>query len=427
MKLSFLHSKKLRNSDKPVTSKFLTILEYLWVCLVILNGNSVFHASATSNLYLLELAVAMTYVVLIANFFVNGIRPTRQNVLLTLVILLYCAIYLSVMQTQMNAGVYIMLFVMGAPALYLLFSELIRQNRLLELLHRFVNVLCVLAAVSVFFWYFGVVLKVIPYNCYMIINWGNFSVIKGFYGIHFAFQYDTTFMPDALLYRNSGIFAEAPMFNLWLCIAVAIEMFTTRKVKAWRVVLLGIAILTTMSVTGILFLCLCVALGAIAYYHRLSRAQKCLLLVAAMVAIPVLLMVLLESMSLKAETQSFDMRLSDYIGGVELWMDYPFFGAGFGKLTAFADYVYSPDGTMGFSNSIAAVLGTGGAWMAILYYLPHIGMLFPKVTGSKKLACFGICMLFLFCTTIFFARYIGVVIIMLGLAIMFGRKDYDID
>jgi len=133
--------------------------------------------------------------------------------------------------------------------------------------------------------------------------------------------------------------------------------------------------------------------------------------------------VLLESISLKAETDSFDMRLSDYIGGVKLWMDYPLFGAGFGNLKVFIGYVYSPNGTVGFSNSIAAVLGTGGVWMALLYYLSHIGMLIPTITGSRKLSCFGICMMFLFCTTIFYARYIGVVIIMLGLAIMLGPKD----
>ena len=422
-----LYMDRLRDRGKKITGKILTVLEYLWVMAVILNGNTVFHANATANLYLLELAVGLTYAVLIANFLIYNVRPTRQNVLITLFILLYCSIYMSVMQTQMNAGVYIMLFVVGAPALYLLFSELIRLGRLLQLLRRFVNVLCVLAVVSLFFWIFGVVLKLIPINSYMIINWGNFNVIYGYYGIHFAFQYDTTFMPDALIYRNSGIFAEAPMFNLWLCIAVAIELFTTQKPRNWRLVLLAVTILTTMSVTGILFLCMCVALRSITNFRQLSRGKKCLLLIGAMVAVPVLVTVLVESMSLKAETQSFDMRLSDYIGGVELWMDYPFFGAGFGNLTAFVDYVYSPDGTMGFSNSIAAVLGTGGTWMAVLYYLSHIGMLFPKVTGSKKLACFGICMMFLFCTTIFFARYIGVLIVMLGLAIMFGPKNHDID
>jgi len=403
--------------------RFLTVLEYLWALAVILNGNSVYYASADVELHLLELSVILTYCVTVGHFIVYGFHPTRQNVMITLALLLYCTIYLSVMQTSMNVGVYVMLFVLGAPALYMLFSEMNRQGRLLKLMHRFVDWLCILAIISLFFWIFGVVLNLFPPNGYMEVNWGAFSKIRGYYGIHYAFQYDTTFMPDGVLFRNSGIFAEAPMFNLWLCIALGLELFATAKPKRWRVVVLSVTILTTLSVTGILFLILCIGLSAWIHYKTLSRAKKSLLLLGAAVAIPVVATVLLESISLKAETDSFDMRLSDYIGGVKLWMDYPLFGAGFGNLKVFIGYVYSPNGTVGFSNSIAAVLGTGGVWMALLYYLSHIGMLIPTITGSRKLSCFGICMMFLFCTTIFYARYIGVVIIMLGLAIMLGPKD----
>lgn len=400
---------------------YMTLLEYLWVCFMILNGNSVFHASSTVDFKLLEIAVALTYVLLISNFLLRWIRATRLNVIFMIFIVLYCTIYLGVMQMKMNAGVFIKLFLLGAPALFLLFVELHRQGRLMQLMGRFVNVMCVLSVVSLVFWYLGVIAKVLEPNMYIPISWGNFNYAEGFYGVHYAFQLDTTFFPQEYIYRNSGIFAEAPMYNLWLDFALAIELFLREKTSKFRVVLLIVTIMTTLSVTGILFVAMCLGLTALVHFKQMKRINKGLQIILAMVAIPMIVFLLLQTIALKGDTQSFEMRLSDYIGGARLWIEYPLFGAGFGNLKALQPYVYTPDGAMGFSNSIMAVLSTGGAWMAVLYYIPYLAMLFPQVTGSKKYACFGWCMLFLFFTTIFFARLIGVLIIMLGLALMVGK------
>lgn len=404
---------------------YMIALEYIWAFYVILNGNSVFHASSVKDYKLLEAAVALTYLLLISNFLLRRIRATRLNVIIMIVIMIHSTVYLGVMQMKMNAGEFIKLFLLGAPALFLLFVELYRQNRLMKLMARFVDVMCLLSVVSLVFWYLGVIAKTIQPNMYIPITWGNFSYAEGFSGFHYAFQLDTTFFPDQFIYRNSGIFAEAPMFNLWLDIALAIELFLREKTSKLRVALLIVTILTTMSVTGIIFVVLCLGLSALLYFKEMKRLNKGLLLILGIVAIPTLAIVLVQSMMLKGDTQSFEMRLSDYTGGFRLWIDYPLFGAGFGDLKALQPYVYTPDGAFGFSNSVMAVLSTGGAWMAVVYYVPYLAMLFPGVTGNKKYSCFGWCMLFLFCTTIFFARLIGVLIIMLGLAIVVGAHYVD--
>ena len=411
---------KAYRAVKRTVRMFIAIIEYIWAFIIILNGNSVFHASSVKDYKLLELAVFMTFVLLIMNFMLRRIKATRMNVVFMIIILLYGTIYLSFMQTQINAGIFIKLFLLGAPTLFLLFVELHRKNLLLQLIFRFVDLLCLLSVVSLVFWYLGVIAKVIQPNMHIPISWGNFTYADGFFGVHYAFQLDTTFFPDAYIYRNSGIFAEAPMFNLWLNIALAIEVFLRPKTSKIRVVLLIVTILTCMSVTGIIFTVLCLGLSALLHFKEMKRFQKGFLIVLGIVGIPLAAYLVFQVLAMKGDTQSFDMRLSDYVGGVRLWMDYPVFGAGFGNLKALQNYVYSPDGAVGFSNSIMAVLSTGGAWMALLYYVPHIAMLFPWITGSKKFSCFGWCMMFLFCTTIFFARFIGVLVIMLGCAVMVG-------
>lgn len=399
---------------------YMALLEYVWVFYIILNGNSVFHASSVKDYKLLETAVALTYVLLISNIALRQIRATRLNVIVMIIIMLHSTVYLGVMQMKMNAGEFIKLFLLGAPALFLLFVELYRQDRLMKLMSRFVDVVCILAVISLVFWYLAVIAKTIEPNMYIPITWGNFTYAEGFYGFHYAFQLDTTFFPNEFIYRNSGIFAEAPMFNLWLDFSLAIEMFLREKTSKFRVILLIVTILTTMSVTGIIFVALCLVLSAMVHFKEMKRLNKGLLMILGMVTIPALFIVLVESLTLKGDTQSFEMRLSDYIGGIRLWIDYPLFGAGFGNLKALQPYVYTPDGAFGFSNSIMAVLSTGGAWMAVVYYVPYLAMLFPGVTGSKKYSSFGWCMLFLFCTTIFFARLIGVLVIMLGYALVIG-------
>lgn len=420
-----LEQGKIRIRIPSVPRIIIGITEYIWVFFVILNGNSIFHSVSSRNLYLLEMVVVTTFLLLAMNLLFYRTQPSRRGVLGAVAIMCYTAVYFGIMENTMSATTYLELFIFGAPLLFMLFTELYRHGRLLKLMRRFTDVVCILAVVSLFFWISGEVLGIIRPNGYTNINWGNFSLIKGYYGIHYAFQYDTTFFPGQDLLRNSGIFSEAPMFNLWLDLAVAIELFLKPKASKLRIVLLAVTICTTLSVTGILFLVLCVLLFAISHIRNMNRLQTCMMLLMAIVVLPLLAYVVVHSMTLKVDTDSYEMRLSDYSDGVQLWMDYPVFGAGFGNLRAFQGYVYTPMtiNAAGFSNSIIAVLGTGGAWMALMYYIPHFCMVVPRWTGSKKLSCFGVCALYLFVTTIFFARFLGVLLVVFGYVILFNEKN----
>jgi hypothetical protein len=410
------------NRKTRVTSVgiLLTVLEYLWAFFVIMNGNTVYHANANVDFHLLEIALGLTGVLLAVNIAFMRIRATKMNLLVAMLMMLYTTIYLSVRQASMTASLFINLFVIGAPLAYLLFAELHRQGRLFRLLYRIVDILCIMAVVSLYFWIFGELLGLIQRNGYVELNWGTAGSVEGYYGVHFAFQLDTTFFPDLFIFRNSGIFAEAPMFNLWLSIAISIELFLKEKPSRKRIILLAITIFTTMSVTGMVFLALSLGLFTMQHYRKLSRKKKILLWSALLVVVPLVVGFLAKSLLLKTETQSYDMRLSDYVGGIKLWMDYPVFGCGYGNLAMLLPYIYSPDGVIGFSNSVTAVLGTGGMWMAVLFYVPLLGVLFPQLTGSKKISCLGVCYLYIFCTTAFFARYIAIVMLALELALMTG-------
>ena len=412
----------LRWKAPPVSRFILGLFEYLWAVLVILNGNSVYHASADQDLFLLELCVVVTWVLLAVELAVRKCRLKQYWSILAVLMLVYDVVYLSVRQANVAVADFACLFVLGLPGLVLLFATLNEAGALIQLFRKVFDVVVILAAVSLYYWLFGVILKMIQPNCYICISWGTVHYVLGFDGLHFMAQLDTTFFPDLYIHRNSGIFAEAPMFNLWLDMALAGEIFLSKRISRLRVTILVVTILTTLSTTGILFLGACLVIHLIRNMRYMDRKQRLLVLLGGTILLPVLAVVSVYTMVLKSDTQSYLMRLSDYVAGVKLWWDYPIFGSGYADLKSLLQYMYSPDGVLGFSNSLTAVLGTGGLWLALLFYIPHFGTLSSRASGDARLSCFALCYVYLFCTTAFFGRYIAVVMVAFGWVILLGPK-----
>ncbi|MBQ7345427.1 MAG: O-antigen ligase family protein [Oscillospiraceae bacterium] len=404
----------------PGTLELLIIfLEYAWALVVVLNGNSVYNASAIKDHHLIELCFLLTLALLLVNWFSGRIRLVTRDAIVAVAMVLYSVVYISARHAVMSVMDYAMLFTFCLPTVYLLFTGLQKQGILMDLIHKIVDVVVVLALISLFYWVFGVIMGLIRPNMVTYINWGYSRCIIGYDGLHFQTQLDTTFMREAFLYRNSGIFAEAPMFNLWLDIALAIELFLHHKPSRAKVVVLAVTVITTISVTGVLFLALCVVLWMSQSYRRQSVTYKRLIVAGViLVVIPVVVLMVVYSLLMKSETRSYDMRLSDYMAGLQLWWDHPIFGGGYANLRALAQYNDTSNGVVGFSNSIAAVLGTGGLWMSIVFCVPLFGTLSKRWTRSGRVSCCGTCFLLLFCTTAFSARFIAVLMIALELTFL---------
>lgn len=407
----------------PTFSKaLLTVMEYLWAVVVILDGNSVYHSSIQTY-YLLESSVVLTILLLGAEVYLRRIPIRRNDVVVMAWMCIYCTVYLTVRQTQLAILTFTYLFVVGLPCLFLLFSTLHRAGYLFPLIRRLFDVVVVLAVISLYYWVFGVMLQMFQPNMYITINWGSFSYAPGFDGLHFALQLDTTFFVDQGVFRNSGIFTEAPMFNLWLDLALAGELFLKNKPSKLRVGILTITIFTTLSLTGILFVVMCLMVYVVWNLHRMDRIISGLILGGLMVILPLIVGLAVHMLTMKADTRSYTMRLSDYTAGFMLWLEYPVFGSGYGDLKSLYPYIYSPDGVLGFSNTLTGVLGTGGLWISILFVIPHCGLLFTQLSGDRRISMFHFCYIYLICANAIFGRYLAVVMIAFGFAILLGPKD----
>lgn len=410
----------------PGTTELLVlIIEYLWALVIVLNGNSVYNASALKDYRLLELSLILTVTLLLVDWFTGRIRVTAKDSVVAVGLALYSVVYISARQDTMGVVDFTLLFCGGLPSLYLLFVGLHKRGELLKLICKIADVISVLAPISLFFWVFSSYFGFIRPDMSILINWGYTKRVIGCHGLHFLTQMDSTFFQGQFVHRNSGIFAEAPMFNLWLDIALMIEIFLKPKVSKRRVVVLVITVLTTMSVTGILFLALCLSLWVVQSYREQNAFRKRLIIALfLLVMIPALAILVGYSLVIKSDTKSYDMRLADYIAGVKLWWEYPIFGGGYANLRALQQYSLTFNGAIGFSNSVTAVLGTGGLWMSALFGIPMLATLSTHLTRSRKIVCFGICYLMLFCTTSFSARFIAVVMIAFEMVLLqYPRRE----
>lgn len=394
----------------------ITVLEYCWAVLVILNGNSVYHASADRNYHLLELCVVITVVLLLANLLQGKIRTKQRNLLIAIGLCLYMTVYFAIMYNNMQAANFLYLFVMGLPCLFLLFAEMHRRGRLVGLWYRISDVVCIFAMMSLFFWVLGTMLGILKPNMTARINWGNFEKVRGYWGLHFQFQRETTF--GSLIYRNSGIFAEAPMLNLWCNIALGTEILLKEKMSKKKIVILLVTIITTFSTTGFLFVALCFGLRYLKDLRKHKMIGRILLILSVLIVVPVVVYALYNLLVLKSRTTSFAMRMSDYLGGLKMWWDYPIFGGGYADLGLMLNYIYSPTGVVGFSNSLMAIPASGGLWMTIPFYYAHVGSMFSRLTHSKRISMFCVCLFYLFCTTAYFGRFLAVVMIAFGMAVL---------
>ncbi len=384
-------------------TQLVKILLYLLACFLILDGNSMYHSLAHRDLNLQWICLAVT----LAVYLVVLQSEIRTDLLLTVGLLFgYFLIYFVIKAHDVNEGTYTCILI-GVPLFLLLFSQLEQMDMELELFYCVEKIVLFLSITSLFFWLFGEMLGLFHTNMSVTTNWGQVREYKGYYGLLFATNYSNSFGKGLPI--NSGIFSEGPMFCLWLCIALATELFLKASVSKAKTILLVTTIFSTLSTTGVFFLSMCAAIKYLDYMKGRTTAPKIILTVVLMMLLPTALVALQQIYLLKASTTSYLMRLQDYRAGVLMWMDNPIFGSGYGQMASLQKYALaSTAGNVGFSNSIAAILGTGGLWMFVIYVYSMIAPLF-KWGGQTKGRGFFIAYAFLTIFLIFYARVIMVV------------------
>lgn len=378
---------------------------------------------AFSSIWPYLISIVMT---LLANT-LPGLLPGRKEILYPVLVLLLisvvallwkdtplskCAVQRWVLWAVLVSGVYsAIVFATGdgygryggsaflffgiCPMLLLL---LVKNNLVDTYVRAFVNVLVFLAVLSMALWVLGPVSGILPPNCDIRNSWNGLGVelrSEGYFHLLYIVQ-----RVDILGFstvRNTGIFAEAPMYSFVLCIGLLLERYLAEKPRLSMICILALCAITTFSTTGIIFLitfCLIECLGSVYRSGSRLRILIMILLVVAFLAAADLAIILIDD---KLATRSGSIRLDDLSAGFQAWVQHPIIGYGLSDTSAVTHFMSGfRSENLGFSNSFFDVLVRGGVVFMTLFAISLLGYL----RTDEKLKKAGLLFAYLWAVTI---------------------------
>ena len=381
-----------------------SIQDVLMSLLIVITTNSIYVNTGDSN----KLIPILALVVIIATFL--ELISSKLNYNYFKIILTTVLIYLVVCITNILISFNslsineILFYFLIAPLMLVLLMLKNFNDQLFDFLNIFVKIILIFALISLIFWTFGSILKVVHPTNVVINNWNGGLPTPSYFNLYFETQGIHFF--GTTIIRNSGMFAEAPMWSLMLSSALIIqELFLDNSIK--RLSLLTLTILTTVSTTGIF------VIGLLLIY-RVIMLKKSLFKYVSLITIPIVIYALLQVWEEKSDSISASIRFNDYIAGFLAWKESFFFGSGLVRgLKVIETNMNTLIRTnLGYSNSLFVILAQGGLILGGYYFYPVIKIILGKryLTNYKM---FSVLFIVLLTTSVFvgsslFSLYIGI-------------------
>lgn len=298
------------------------------------------------------------------------------------------------------------IFFMVIPLIYIYWSILCQKKN--EQKFIFVLVMCVtiLSCISVICWFCISYMNVFAPNGSLILNWGKPKSIESFYNIYFLPQGD----------RNCSIFAEAPVFNYALCCTILLNEFKLNYNKKQLInLILIIAILTTQTTTGLIFL------GMLFFYkifkNKSRKLSYFILMILVLLIFIFMVIVIKDAVFKKIDEPSGQVRLSRINMEFEAFLESPLYGNGFGSFS------------IGSSNSFFSLLADGGIILWGFYYIPIILIILADIVINKKLNYFVIIFAVIFSVCAFqytmFSSLMTIIMWDILIEKLFGKKSLN--
>lgn len=288
-----------------------------------------------------------------------------------------------------------------------------RKNSFPTLFLKYIHIATLLAMISIIMWLAGPILNILKPSGYVVSTWTGTNstvAVPSYYGIHFEAQTYNLF--DNLLIRNTSVFAEAPMASFVFSLAFLFEILLNPKTCKLRILILGTAIITTMSTTGIIILILSITIKYILNKENLSLFRILKIIIVPLI-ICLGIVVVLDLFVAKLSESSGSLRLDDFRIGLEAWMENPLFGAGYlneevlkSRMGFWRSY------NMGYSNSIFYLLSQGGLYLGLPYLLaPFISIKNNLCNYNIRMIFFTAICCFAIAVTIVSYQYITIILI----------------
>ena len=397
---------------KIQTKKIFNLIEYGIALFIVLDCRSVYTVMTGVSLPIQSIVIVLCTVYFLLNFCLNKKGLARSQVKIVAFLLLYFVVFFGVNVLYTSGRVdFIIRFPMFMGLLLLCSHKNEDPDFMTRLLLKYSNIIVLLALISLFFWGFGSVLRMIPAADDISYYWGTLRESRSYLGLYFETNKDLFLFKE--LYRNNGVFTEAPMHALNLSIALAVIMFIDKKnsdkMLCKKSIVLIAAIISTISLTGIG--CVVIAYIVKILFGREDRYRmrklllSCTLIMGVMFFLPSLLM-------RKTETMSYSYRIDDYIVGFRAWCDNLIFGGGYG-VRNYINYLSEwRRNNTGYSNSLLWILSQGGIWLFLVYAVPCIAIFIKNCREKRRTETFFLLViLYLMLSTSFAYQMILVLIV----------------
>ena len=382
--------------------------------LIVITTNSIYVNTGGSN-KLIPILALVVIIATVLELISSKINYNYFKIILTtvLIYLVVCITNIFITFNSLSINEILFYFVI-APLMLILLMFKNFNGQLFDFLDTFVKIILIFAIVSLIFWTFGSILKVVHPTNVVINNWNGGLPTPSYFNLYFETQGIHFF--GTTLIRNSGMFAEAPMWSLMLSSALIIqELFLENSIK--RLSLLTLTLLTTVSTTGIF------VIGLLLIY-RVLKLKKSLFKHVSLISIPIVIYALLQVWEEKSDSLSASIRFDDYIAGFLAWRANFFFGSG---LTLGLKAIESNMNTLirtnlGYSNSFFLILAQGGVILGIFYLYPVINVLIKKGV-SRDTKMFALIFIILLLTAIFTDTPLFILFIGIFYALILNRES----
>lgn len=280
-----------------------------------------------------------------------------------------------------------------------------------RLLQRLCRVISVIAGISLICWLVFSICRIGSPTQYLQIDWGASRKIPAFWGIYFETQSIKVFGNEVI--RNSGIYAEAPMFSFILSFNLVSRLFILKQHLIHNIVLV-LAMLSTLTTTATLIL-LIAGFATLLLKINDGWLLTISLLVVGMVVAMTVYFVLTQKFS---AGDSLKIRLDDIQAGIKDWYRHPLTGNGIGNFESLINEMnpartqFATTAEIGYSSGFFQVLALGGLALAGFYTLPMVAFAIKQrhVLGIGAALLSGVMML-LFINAIVSYEWLFLVII----------------
>lgn len=357
-------------SVKSARDRFLTVAAYLIVILAIMSTTFMWN-------YLKGAFIPIRtyrYLLFGIGVFLALITNEYHFKDLSMIVFTVCYLLVFIFFSQTNPFKYFSTLCLPLTAALLIVFVYCRQKQGRLLLASYVNIVLVVAAVSLLFYFFGSVLGLKIGAVNTVYYWANnphFTTSYCYLYFHQPLQ-DQLYLGHHVI-RNTGIFTEAPGYTLFLLNGLIIELFVKKSKTFWRIGLILITLLTTLSAMAILLGALAVLL---ALFQHLQEQGKLNLKIVIPSAVLLLVLGVIVIHTRKSGGSSYSIRVDDLRIGLTVWSQHRVFGVGFGNESALIKLFAFHRANNGLSMGLTTLMATGGLYLALYFLVPFFATLF---------------------------------------------------